>query len=293
MRNFGRLVDRPFLALVFALALLSLPHDAHAVEIDFLGAAREISHSSSASRDTATLQLIAMPHRVLTGGGDFSIFHLRAGGVSLRIGVFAMIELESEGETNGFDGLPTADIRFWRGQWGYSAAVDLHDLAERWLGPRGALELTLSARHESSHYTGSNSGGPGTDYSDRSQLGDCIIFDVALRKALGDVDIVARVQHKFFLPYKSSYSKSPGADLHLRWRRFARVHPFTSFFGEYLDGTRGYPSAYLFRNLTGVFIPSKAGDLALFLSADVGHRKGLAVFTEERTLGFGARFSFF
>src|SRR5439155_15794355 len=105
-------------------------------EIDFLGPAREISHSSSASRDTAALSLLALPHRVLTGGGDFGIFHLRAGGVSLRLGVFAMIELESEGETNGFNGFPVADIRFWRGQWGYSIAVSLDELAYGWFGPR-------------------------------------------------------------------------------------------------------------------------------------------------------------
>ena len=45
--------------------------------------------------------------------------------------------------------------------------------------------------------------------------------------------------------------------------------------------------------LAGAALPSRAGELHLFLSADVGHRRGLAVYTEERTLGAGIRISFF
>lgn len=272
-------------------ALAAAP--AAAWEVDFLGAAREISHSSSASRDTAALNLIAMPHRVLTGGGDFSVFHLRGGGVSLRLGAFAMLELESEGKTNGFNGFPVADIRFWRGVWGYSAAVSIDEISTRMLGPRGALEATLSFRHESEHYTGSNEGGAGTDYGNRPIIGDFAMLDLALRKAFGDLDLVLRVQHKFFLPHRSGYSRGPGGDLGVQWRRWRFVHPFTSIFAEYLVGARATPDAYLVRNLSGIVVPSKAGDIYLFVAADVGHRKGLAVFTEERTLGFGVRFAFF
>jgi len=38
-----------------------------------------------------------------------------------------------------------------------------------------------------------------------------------------------------------------------------------------------------------VALPSKLGAVAIYLSADVGHRRGLMVFTEEASLGVGVR----
>lgn len=278
-------------AIFFCLASAPLP--VVGWEADFLGPAREISHSSSASRDTAALGLVAAPHRILTGGGDFSVLQLRDQRLSLRLGVFAMVELESEGKSNGFDGiLPKADIHFWRGLYGYSVAASLDDFANRHLGPRGALEVTLNFRHESEHYTGSNEGGEAIDCSDRPHIGNFIMLDMAARLPLGCLDLIGRLQHKFFLPNPGGYSQGPGGDLIVRWRRWDHIHPFSSLFAEYLFGQTGYPDAYLVRNLTGFVVPSQAGDIYLFMLADVGHRKGLAVFTEERTLGFGVRFAF-
>ena len=278
---------RPLLAL---LLLAAAP--ASAAELDLLGPARAISHSSSASRDTFALSLLALPHRVLSGGGDFGVLSLSARGLTLRLGVQAMMELESEGEVTGFDGMPVADIHFWRGVWGYSAALSLDDLATRWLGARGALEATFSLRHESEHYTGSNEGGDAIDYSDRPHVGNFAMLDLAARVPVGDVDLVARLQEKQFLG-GGGYRLGPGFDLHARWRRWPRLHPFASLFGELLVGRDRYPDDRLLRGLLGVILPSRAGDIYLFLSADVGNRKGLAVTTEERTLGLGVRFAFY
>jgi hypothetical protein len=279
--------------LAIPLCLASAPIPAASWEVDFLGPAREISHSSSASRDTAALGLVAAPHRILTGGGDFSVLQLRDQRLSLRLGVFAMMELESEGKSSGFDGMPMADSNFWRGLWGYSVAASLDDFASRHFGPRGALEFTLNIRHESEHYSGSNDGGDGIDYSDRPQIGNFVMLDVAARVPLGRLDLIGRLQHKFFVTNAGGYSQGPGGDLIVRWRRWNHIHPFSSLFAEYLFGRKIYPDAYLVRNLTGFVVPSRAGDIYLFISADVGNRKGLAVFTEERTLGFGVRFAFF
>ncbi|MCB9559011.1 MAG: hypothetical protein H6709_21755 [Kofleriaceae bacterium] len=264
---------------------------ARAGELTFLGPAREISHSSSASRDTALPALQLGPHRVLTGGAEAALAALPAGGVTWRLGFFGMLELESEGETTAWAPFPQADIRFWRGHYGYAVAASLDRLAARWCDGC-AVEATLSARHESEHYTGANDGGPGTDYSDRPHVGNYLMLDVAARRPLGAVELTARVQYRQFLPGQSGWAEAPGADLIARWRRWPRLHPFGSAFGEYAFGTRGFPDAYRVRVLIGVMLPSPRGDLQLYVSGDVGHRQGLAVFTEERALGGGVRLAF-
>jgi hypothetical protein len=268
------------------------------VEVWFLGPAREISHSSSASRDTAALAMQFLPRPILSGGGDFGVFCLRWGGMTWRTGFLGMLELESETGTQGFAGTPAGDIRFWRGLWGYSLAYSPDRLAERWLGEGSALEAALSFRHESEHYTGSNEGDAGTDYGDRPHIGNFVMLDLAVRWRAGPVALVGRLQHKFFLPEASGYSHGPGADLVVRWHLWDYIHPFVSVFGEYLFGAHvapygRFPDAYLVRGLLGLIVPSAHGDLYVFMSADVGHRKGLAVYTEEATLGGGIRAAFF
>jgi hypothetical protein len=266
------------------------------VAVWFLGPAREISHSSSASRDTALLRMLLLPRPVLAGGGDIGVFALRTVGVTWRLGFFGMLELESDQETKAFVRTPQEDIRYWRGLWGYSLSASLDRLAERWLGEGSALEAALSFRHESEHYTGSNDGDAGTDYADVPHIGNFCMPDVAVRWRVGPVDLIARYQHKIFVvdPY---YSHAPGADLVLRWRLWDYIHPFLSIFGEYLFGADHavvgrVPDAYLVRGLLGILVPSSWGELQIFLSADLGHRKGLAVFTEEATLGGGLQAAF-
>jgi len=285
-------VRRALLVALGAAAALGLARPAAAdVTVDFLGPARAISHSSSASRDTALPQLQIGPHRVLTGGADVALLSIAAGGVTWRLGFFGLLELESDGTTTSYLPFPQADIHYWRGHYGYSVAASLDDLARRWCD-RCALEATLSARHESEHYTGPNDGGGATDYADRPIIGDFVMVDAAVRRPIGDVDLIARIQERVFLPGRSSYAQSPGADLDVRWRRWPRLHPFASAFAEWAQGTMGYPDTYLVRGMAGAIVPSGRGDLYLYLSADVGHRKGLAAYTEERTLGGGVRIAF-
>jgi hypothetical protein len=266
-------------------------------QVSYLGPAREISHSSSASRDTFVLGLMVAPRPVLTAAGDFSLLSFRFAGLTLRMGFHGMLELESHDKTNKFTGLPSADIHFWRGVWGYSLALSLDRLARRYLGRGSALEGAISLRHESEHYTGSNDGGEGTDYSDVPHIGNFIMLDFAVRYRIRSVDLIARLQHKFFLP-ESGYTHGPGGDLVARWRLNKWVHPFASFFGEYLFGAKHFgstkfPDNYLVRGMLGVILPSRYGDLYIFMSGDVGHRKGLAVYTEEATLGGGVRVAFY
>jgi hypothetical protein len=188
---------------------------------------------------------------------------------------------------------PRGDTRFWRGLYGYGVAVSFDTLARRWLGERGALEATITGRHESEHQTGATSGAPGSDLSDVPIIGDFLMLDVAARIPIGDLDVILRAQDKQFVTTSGGYTQGPGGDLILRWRRFQHVQPFSSTFAEYLVGRSVFPDAFLVRNLTGVVFPSRAGDLYLFVDADYGHRKGLEVYSEERSLGFGLRFAFY
>ena len=260
-----------------------------ALTVEALGPARAITHSSSAARDTFVLGIMAAPRPVLSGGGEFAVLSLSWETATLRLGGHGMLELESDGETRSVLPFPRGDTTFWRGVWGYSAALSL-DAAGRRLCAGCALEVSLTARHESEHYTGGSA--EAERFEEVRIVGDFIMLDGAARWAAGDLELVSRLQHKQFIPGRSAYVVAPGADLHLRWRRFARLHPFTSLYGEYLVGGGGFPDAYQVRGLAGAIVPSAHGDLYLFVSADVGHRKGLAVLTEEASLGFGVRFAF-
>ncbi|MFN0249355.1 MAG: hypothetical protein ACKV2T_20890 [Kofleriaceae bacterium] len=133
------------------------------------------------------------------------------------------------------------------------------------------------------------------DYTDQPYLGDDVILDAAVATTRGDWYLAARAVAFVYLPGRSSYAGGPGLDLHVRWRG-AHVHPFLSGYAEQLYGTelmsRRFGNAYLVRALAGVALPSKLGDVMVYLSADAGHRKGIVGSTEEATIGLGVRLAF-
>jgi hypothetical protein len=272
------------------------------------GASQKISHSLSASRDTALLAWQLTPYSALMAGGDVALVELGFTKVSLRLGFIGFIEQDSE---TAYDieehivqsGLPYADVAFWRGHYGWNLAVAFDELGERWFGRRGLVETTLGFRHESDHRTGSNSGeGSNTDYSDQPHIGNFTLQDFAVRIPKGAFDFEFRLQNKLFFGSKSrNYVIGPGGDAIVRWRLTRWVHPFSSTFAEYLlgatidvDGERArVPDNYLVRNLTGVIFPGRIGDIQVFSSVSVGHGKGLRVFQEELLWGGGVRLAFF
>jgi hypothetical protein len=258
------------------------------------GFPRAIPTSRSASRDAPAFGVMMAPRGMRTAGGEFGFVAYQGHGITLRPGFLGMLELEGN-EQPGFTLWPRQQIRFWRGAYAFQSALAFEALAQR-LCNRCALEATLRFRHESEHYTGANSGGPGTDYSDRPIFGDAVVVDVASALWRGNWLLITRVLNNSFLPDRSSYSFGPGLDLHLRYAVWNRLHPFLSGYAEYLFGTEragiGYPDAFLVRGLLGVAIPGSLGDAMIFMSADVGHRKGLAAYTKEATLGCGVRLAF-
>jgi hypothetical protein len=261
------------------------------------GAAREVAHSSSASRDTGAVAVQLSPYLSATVGGDLAIAALRLPDITWRLGFFGLIELESSDPlaagSDGFWGIFPADaVILWRGQYGGSLGVSLDSLARRWLPPGGALEVTLSFRHESEHFTGSSSE-TGGRWAGVPDIGNFLMYDVAARVPAGPLDIEARVQLKMFMPIDgaTSYTYGPGLDAVLRWRASERALPFLSVFFEYLVGGERADDRdnHLLRALLGVLLPGRAADVQLFTSLVLGHGKGLLEVRDEFLWGAGLR----
>ena len=291
-----------FLALLVAPSLGRAGEEEPPAPVTVMpGDARVISHSMSASRDVGALSYQVLPRVALGTGGDFAFLGFHFAGLELRAGMFGLIEVETRDPAPAnFMSVP-AGTYLWRGVLGYSAALSFGALGERLLGPRGQLELAVSFRHESEHYTGTRSGGAPL-YPEVPNVGDFIMPDLAIRKALGPVDLELRFQIKAFLPSTPAYAYSagPGADVILRWRAHRLFHPFLSFFAERLygryvpqgDSYRQIPDDTMIRGLIGVVIPGEAADLLVFAAASQGNGKGLLAFEEHRTIGWGIRVAF-
>ena len=259
--------------------------------LEGLGFARAIPRSGSASRDAPAFALQMAPRGVRMAGGELAVAAIPVGAVTLRPGFFGFIELEGNGGA-GFKLWPSQEIYFWRASFAFPLAVSLDALGAE-LCAACMLEASLQFRHESEHYTGSNSGGAATDYSDRPIYGDAIGIDAALAARREGFAYIVRPALDVFLPDRSSYRLGPSLDVEVRYVRFRSPQPFVSGYAQYRAGTSlqgiDFPSSYLVRGLLGVALPSALGDVLIFGSADVGHRSGLAAYTREATLGFGVR----
>ena len=281
-------------AIIAALAIVVVAPAPAQAERTWLGPARRVPRTWSASRDAPTLNLMIMPRDVRTAGAELAIATLRGPTRSWRFGFAGLLELESDGHTTGVgNAFPAArGALLWRGSYAYYAALSLDAIAARWC-TGCALELSAQYRHESQHYTGSNRGDAGMDVSAEPYVGDDVIVDVAATTTRGAWQLSGRALAFAFLPGRSSYHGGPGLDAHLRWRGWGRTQPFLSGYVEHLWGAelggRRFPDAYLARALAGVALHSELGDVMVYLAADVGHRKGIRGLTEEATLGLGVR----
>jgi hypothetical protein len=284
-----------YLSMFLSLTVFASDHEKK-VEFAFLpGDARIISHSASASRDTALIAYQVLPRVAVTTGGDVGFFGFRFAEMELRLGLFGMFELETAGpEPLNFLTVP-AGTYLWRGLLGYSLAFSMEGFASRLLGQRGELEATLSFRHESEHYTGSAAVVEPL-FQGVPHIGDFLMLDLAMRKAVNRLDIELRVQNKFFLPTSSdAYSFGPGADFILRFHAGEWLFPFWSVFGEYLFAKRtagareAFEDNFLVRTLLGVLVAGKRADLQVYMAADMGHGKGLLSYDKEIRIGWGIR----
>jgi hypothetical protein len=264
------------------------------------GASQAISHSMSASRDTALVGYQLTPHSVLTGGADVGLVELRSRDVSIRLGFFGFLEVESAAPFSlchnvAAGVLPGAGFDFLRGHDGLHLAVAFRRAGEESFGRDGLLEVTMGFRHESDHYVGPNVGGSATDYSLVPQIGNFVLFDLAARIPHGKLTIELRAQTKVFTRWSPAgvperdYTIGPGFDAIARWRLLSRLHPFASLFGEWLvgdwivreGGSFRAPDDRLLRLLVGGIVPGRFGGVQLFSSVSVGNGKGLLVLRNE------------
>jgi len=281
-----------------ALALL-VPGAANAQsqwQLSWLGPAREISRGWSASRDTEAMTMSIAPRPVLVAGGQFALATFASRAWALRFGFAGMFELETDGTTDRFhSGLApgaSTGMMLWRGAYAYHVAVAPRQWG-REVCESCRMEGALGYRHESQHYTGSNSGGDGLDVSDQPYVGDDVIADAALGHWLGEWYFAERLTGMWYLPKRSSYDFAGAVDLHVRFTRLPYAHPFCSLYAEYRKGDellgRVFPDAYRFRALLGAALPSALGDIWVYGSGDVGNRYGIRILTREATLGLGIR----
>ena len=261
------------------------------------GPARAIPLGLVAARDTGAVALRVSPYASATAGGDVALFALELPTVTMRVGFFGLIELEGSeplsAGADGFGGLFPADaLILWRGQYGGSLSVSLDWAARQWLPPGGRLEVTLSLRHESEHFTG----GEGADASwwpGVANMGNFLIWDVAARVPIGPADLEIRLQMKSFLPRfgPAAYTYAPAVDLVLRLRLSPRAQPFFSVSYEHIFAGQRLPGGDLdlMRTLAGVLFPGRAGALQVFLALEVGHGKGLLASRSGLRFGGGLR----
>jgi len=269
------------------------------------GASQEISHSLSASRDTALLSYQLTPYSVLTGAGDVGLAGYETPQLGVRLGFFGLLELESarpfDPHSASVAFLPGAGVDYWRGADGFQLAVAPRALGQRLFGEGGLVEATAGLRHESDHHTASNGGGSSTDYSRVPQLGNFVLLDLAARIPRGPFELTLRAQSKVFAGGPRNYRIGPGFDAVLVARVWPRAWLFSSLFGEWLvgnwialEGDRfRVPDDRTLRLLAGVLLPGRVGNIQIFTSVSVGNGKGLQVLKQELLWGGGIRLALF
>jgi hypothetical protein len=264
------------------------------------GDARQISHASSASRDTALLEGILYPRISVTLGSEFGLLRYRAGPVSLRLGLFALFNLESRTKAKHFFPAPGGDSDLWRGVLGYELTCAFERFAQRHMGEAGALELALGYYHESEHHSAGNNRplpGDGPDHPElrgRPQLNNFVMADVAARNMWAKFELVGRIQGKAFAngpatPHEP-FRIGVGGDLIVRARHLSWLQPFSANFLELLISPVRR-DANTFRSLLGVAFPGVFGELSLYLSLTTGAGKGLLIPVNDTDFGGGLRYS--
>lgn len=278
----------------FALVLLviALPKAASAdAAFEFLpGSPRAISRSSSASRDTPTLEYAYGPRAQHSVGTDFGLVKVSGDALSGRFGMYGMVCLENHTDKNAF---PAHEL--WRGLIGWSFALSFDRFAERAFGERGALEVAFDLGHESDHHDGfADFGDPPHDGDiPNGGGGDFVGPDVALRvAAFRTLDVTTRLVDRVFV--RGALKNAPGAELIVRWRATAWMQPLVSTFGEALvprpdeSKTGGF-----FRAMVGLAFPGTIGEVIAFTSLDAGNGKGLLINRHETRLSVGVRYAIF
>ncbi len=263
------------------------------------GNAREISRSTSASRDTPVLEGAYGPASQSSVGLEFGTVRLHREGISVRLGVHFLVALENH-DKGVLAGMPFVASQLWRGVWGSSLAFTSRSLSRRWFGPRGAFEVTTVFGHENAHADADfRDTHPG--FSDAPRRGDILHggegnyfqHDLAVRLAPRDsLDLVLRVQDRIYVTGQLRHA--PGLDAQLTWRLVPEIQPMIAVFAERLfvnPGENAAQNGGFARVMLGALLPGKLGVVTPFLSLDGGNGKGFLVNERELRGSFGLRYS--
>jgi hypothetical protein len=293
--------SRPLCALLLLLAARS----ASSQEAPFIwlpGSAREIPRTSSASRDTPLFQSSFDSRWQASAGLEFGLALVRPArsGQAFRLGMYGMVDLQNADQPAIFEPVGTELLR---GLYGFSISWAAEDLAHRWLGPQGALELSLVAGHESDHaladFTNAH---PDFEVSPlpgdiESTGGNFLQPDLAARFALRpDLALTSRLQWRVYLPGSGPIRHAPGVDLVLRWKLLAWLQPQIAGFAErwYVDHSINQANDGGFaRLLCGLGFPGRWGEATPFGAVDVGNGDGLLVNRRALRLTVGVRYAAF
>jgi hypothetical protein len=261
------------------------------------GNSREITRTTSASRDVPVSELVFTPRVAGKAAVDFALVRLRAGGLALRIGFFAFFALE-HADTGLSGPLPLPGEgngpMLWRGMFGMPLALSAERLARNWLGPRGAIEITASVGHESDHVTGGSfDDAPRPGDIEDGGGGNFFLYDLAVRAPLGArVDMWSRIEDRAY--FAGPILHAPGIDWGLRWHLWRHIEPVVSLFGELLlvdheqNAARNGGFAGL---LAGLALPGALGEVLPYTAVDVGNGKGLLINRRELDVSIGVRYA--
>lgn len=249
------------------------------------GAARALSRTDSASRDTPVFEYAYGPRAQASVGAELGVFAARGSRLSGRFGAYGMVCLENGTSEDVF---PPHEL--WRGLVGFSGALSSDWLARRWFGPGSRIEIALVAGHESDHEDDFRQT-PGPRDIPFGGGGDFLAPDLAVRLPLGErADVTVRLQERVYV--RGSLAHAPGADLVLRVRLWPAVQPSLALFGEQIIADDAQAQDTFFaRALLSLGFTGTVGVLGPFASFDVGAGKGLLINRREARFSAGVRYA--
>jgi hypothetical protein len=261
------------------------------------GNGREVSRTSSASRDAPASALVFAPRVAAKGAVDFAFAKIDLGGLALRPGADGFFELE-HADTGVGGSLPVPGQgrgpMLWRGHYQLSLALSAERLARAWLGARGAIEIAAAAGHESDHITGASF----DDAPKRGDIlygggGDFLVYDFAMRAPLGArVDLWSRLANRAYV--RGPILHAPGIDAGVRWHALPHLEPLVSAFGEALlvdHNANGANDGWFVALLAGAALAGKLGELLPYTAVDAGNGKGLLINRREVRWSIGVRYA--
>jgi hypothetical protein len=248
------------------------------------GAARTIPRTDSASRDAPVFEYAYGPAAYDTIGGEWGWLLVSGRGLTFHLGQYAMLPMENHDSKRIF---PPGQL--WRGMTGGSVSLSLDALAGSWLGPGGALELSITVSHESDHGDLDHPPAPGD--IPKGGGGQAVCPDIAIRVPVTSAfTLIARVQDRIY--FQGALVHAPGADLVLRYALHERLVPQIAIFGEGIFPRKeSARNGFLVRLMLGLVVPGKIGEATFFWAADYGNGKGLLINTVEFRMSGGVRYS--